>query len=105
MIPISYTATTFALTGSSTCLTARATAPGSCATASSHRGEADAKTSTGAPSEICVARLLDDENVKRTRVPGFACSKTAPICGKTALRDAAAATVISVGARAPADEH
>lgn len=84
---------------------ARAITPGSFATASSHFGAADANTSTGAPSAICVAKPFDDEKVKRTAVPGCAFSKPAAMRWKTTERDAAAATVIRRDGAADEDEQ
>jgi hypothetical protein len=57
---------------------------------------AEAKTSAVPSLEICVARSVEDPKFNVTVVPGFADSKSEPICVKAAVSDEAANTVRSV---------
>jgi hypothetical protein len=64
-------------------------------------GDADAKTSAGAPDTIWVARAPDDPKLNVTVVPG--CSRWNPVASwvKVPVRDEAADTVIDPESDAP----
>lgn len=56
-------------------------------------GDADAKTSTGAPATNCVANVDEEANENCTLVPGCVCSKDSPSKVKVPVRLEAAKTV------------
>jgi hypothetical protein len=64
-------------------------------------GEAEAKTSAGAPDTIWVARAPDDPKLNVTVVPG--CSRRKPVASwvKVPVREDAAETVIDPASGAP----
>ena len=79
---------------------ARPVTPGpSSWTASIQVGLAEAKTSTGAPSLICVARPSDGPKLKVTVAPGSRSSNASPMSVNASVSEEAADTVSAISLR------